>query len=1102
MFEFRPELRVEIRKLGTKFFAITTQDTGLEVCTNEFQHDAASLAHQGPLWLRERGVAVPDDAQPRFPGTANEGHIARVGQQLYGYLFGKARDFQKFLTANPDYRQARLTLVLHPDTMSLLKLPWEYLHDGEQFLCLNGSMAINRAPAATYELTPLPTPLPVRVLLVIAAPVDRETLDVERELSVMQDALENIVRTGALTMEVLEEPTLPALQDALNHKVYDVLHYIGHGAYSQNQQRGFLCFENPVGETNPLGAMHLKPLLDAAPDLRLVVLSACQSVPIGVADAFDNVATGLLQAGAPAVLTIPTSLTDDSTIEFAQVFYSRLTKGQLPIESLYHARLALKQMDDTRPPDRRRFDWGVPALYLRAQKMVLIDQDMAAETPPLGRQRDRSTAELSLPALFVDRVEELHTLRRALQENVGALYLWGSDGVGKSSLAAKFIEYSGVSLNAVLVINCWDLVEPVAALEKIARFWRSHGTDKHQSAASMLLDMQRDPTERARTAQQMITAHRHLIIFDDFDVWLTSPSQRDAASPKPVASETIRAILCGLLSVRAATTYLFIGQRRWSEFDGLLVEEKREINLPPLSQRQAILLMNALSHLMHTPPATKMDLFKLVGGHPETLRLLNGWLAGGRVLSSLLVNPPVEEHKTEAWQHFFLDEILAGFAPSEREALTLLTILKGPFNADIASKVTKIALKYIAPLLEWWKKVSLLQFHHAEENDSIDNQSWYTIHSVVRDYTWEQLDHDAYIRLHAQVAAYYGAPFLDEARRRMVARNIMNWSEERLGWLARDGNGILGMWVRQTQNIESARQSLKRALAWQYHLYQAGEQEAAAQIVRAIVPVLNRWEQFDLSETLLRRNAATATGTARMPSLDELAQLYLEQGHLREALSVYQEVYRMLAAQGARDQMAHVLRRIARAYYQIGDYDNAIKQYEAALRMMRDIEDADGQALCLHQLTSIYRQIGDLKIALVYSQAVKELDNNRSDVAGTADAEYEQGLILKHMGRLDNALECFKRSLEMACNLGDQSKVVNNLREISALSQQSGQLDAAIDALLKVLEMCQRFDAHEAVMILESLKALYEQQGSKGQNPLNLELAERITRLPDNRSDE
>lgn len=289
---------------------------------------------------------------------------------------------------------------------------------------------------------------------------------------------------------------------------------------------------------------------------------------------------------------------------------------------------------------------------------------------------------------------------------------------------------------------------------------------------------------------------------------------------------------------------------------------------------------------------------------------------------------------------------------------------------------------------------------------------------------------------------------------------------------------------------------MQRALAWQYHLFQAGEYAAAEQIVRAVVPVLNRWGQRDMSEALLRRNVATTLGTERTPSLDDLAQLYLEQGHLFEALSVYREVYIMLEAEGARDQMAHILRRMAKAYEQVGDYDNAIRMYEKALRMMRDIGDKDGQSLCLHQLTSIYRQTGDYKLALVYGQAMKELDTVRGDKAGFGNALYEQGLILRLMDRLDNALECFRQSLKIACDVGDEALAINNLQEIEALAEDLERLDAAIDALLKVLELCQRADAREAMIILESLRTLYERQGSSEKAMLGLALVQRLSEDP------
>ena len=1088
MFQLRPELRVVIRKLGSKYFAITTQSTGLEICTNEFQHNPSGLARTNPLWLLQRGLLLPEEIRP-LDGKPDEEQVARYGQHLFGYLFGNGKRLRKFLSANSDYQQAHLILSLHPDTASLWRLPWEYLHDGERFLCLDGNLFLSRLPAELPELSPPMVPPPLRALFILATPEDQQTLDVERELAVAQDALEDIIRTGNLSMEVLEEATLPALQDALTRENYHILHYIGHGTFSQNQQRGFLCFENRIGETELVSALQLNPLLDIAPTLRIMIISACQSAQIGVLNAFDNVATGLLQNGLPAALTVPTSLSDESAIALLRTFYSQLTQGTPPVECLHHTQLALKQIDDNHPPERQRFDWGVPALYLRAQEMRLIDHDLPTLTSPtLVRRKDRTTAKLSLPAVFVNRVKELHTSRAALQEHIPAICLWGKTGVGKSVLTAKLIEYADISLDNVLVIHCRELVEPTIALEEIARFWRSHQTDDHLKAANLLLDARRDPIERARTAQQIFGEQHYLIVFDDIDAWFDTPTHPNSTGSARIANTAMRAIVRGFLSAGTATTYLFTTQRRWAEVEALPVEAKREIHLGALTQRQAILLMQSLPYLERESPVTKQGIYRLIGGHPGVLKLLDGWLASGNTLKTLLVNPPVEHRATEAWQQYFLNDILDSFDSSEGQALMSMAVLKGPFSAGLVAKVSRIAVKYAVPLVKRWKKYSLLQFHHLDDA----KDPWYTLHPTVSDHILARLGHNDLLEFHARAAAHYGAPFLDEARRRVVARNLPTRSEKHIEWLARDGNGILGMWTRQTQNLEHARHSMKRALAWQYHLFKAEEFEAAAQIVRAIMPVLKRWGLYDLSESLLQRNAATVREPDCAPSLDELARLYIEHGHLNEALQVYENVYRMLKVKGAKPQMAHIMSRIAGIYAQLGDYDRAIKLNEATLPVMREIEDTAGESRCLHQLTTIYRQIEKHKTALVYGQAAKELDAKRGDVTGAATVTYEQGLILKQMGHFDNALGCFRKSLKVACEVDNEALTINSLREINTTCQNSAQIDSAIAALLKVLTLCQRRNAHEAIRVLESLRDLYARQGDGEKATISAEQAQRL----------
>ena len=1072
MSPLRPELRVVIRKLGTKYFAITTQDAGLEICTNEFEHDPVGLARSNPAWVLQRGIRLSEEAST-FDGRSSEMHIVNYGQCLYGYLFGDGKRLRRYLGANIEYQQARLTLSLHPDAASLWRLPWEYLHDGEQFVCLDGSLLLVRTPVGLPELSPPMTPAPLRILFIIATPEDQPALDVERELAVAQDALEDIIRMGNLSMDVLEEATLPALRDVLAREKYDILHYIGHGTFRQNQQQGFLCFENRVGQTELVGAQQIAPLLGIAPTLRMMIIAACQSAQTGVFNAFENVATGLLQANLPAVLTVPTNLSDESATALSYTLYDRLTRGDPPNEALHHARLALKRVDDDRAPEAKRLDWSVPALYLRAPAMQFLDHALTLEVPTLMRRRDRTTAELSLPSVFVNRVKELHTLRAALQEHIPAIYLWGDAGVGRTSLAAKLIEYADISLNDVLVIHCRELSEPALALERIARFWRSHNTAAHLEAADLLLKASHNSTERARAAKQVLETQQYLIVFDDIDAWFDASADLRGANLARIENLSMRAILRGLLSAQTATTYMFTAQGRWAEIEALPADAKREIQLGDLTERQAMQMMQSLRYLERESPETKQAIYRLVGGHPGVIKLLDGWIASGNPLKTILVNPPVARRATVAWQQYLLNDILASFDASENQVLMSMAVLKGSFSAGRVARISNIAVKYAVPLVKRWEKCSLLQFHHLDDA----RDPWYTLHPVVSDEILARMSHHDRREAHARVATYFGGPFLDEARRRVVTRNLSTWSEERVQWLARDGNGILGMWVRQTQNLEHARDSVKRALSWQYHLFYAGEFEAAAQIVKAIVPVLQRWGLYTLAESLLQRNVAVAKTSDRASSLDDLGKLYVEYGHLSEALKVYENVYRMLEAQEARAQMPHILGRIARIYAQRGDFDNAIKLGEATLRQMREMEDEAGQSRCLHLLTSIYRQIEDHQKALVYGQAAKELDDMRGDAVGAATTVYEQGLILKQMGRIDNALECFHRSLQVACEVGDRGLTANNLHELKTMLLTPAQIDVTIAALLKVLEMRARVSVPETVYILETLRDLYIQQG-------------------------
>ena len=160
-----PELRVEIRQVGEQYLAVTERANGKEIFTHTFTHDPAKLVYDEPGWMLEKGARAPAQTLRAETGAAERPsdaqRLATYGQRLYAYLFGNGTKLQNFFEFNDAYRrQARLTLCLHPGAAALWRLPWEYLHDGQDFLCLTGRLLLSRVPEGLGQLSPPETAPP------------------------------------------------------------------------------------------------------------------------------------------------------------------------------------------------------------------------------------------------------------------------------------------------------------------------------------------------------------------------------------------------------------------------------------------------------------------------------------------------------------------------------------------------------------------------------------------------------------------------------------------------------------------------------------------------------------------------------------------------------------------------------------------------------------------------------------------------------------------------------------------------------------------------------------------------------------------------------
>ena len=361
---------------------------------------------------------------------------------------------------------------------------------------------------------------------------------------------------------------------------------------------------------------------------------------------------------------------------------------------------------------------------------------------------------------------------------------------------------------------------------KLARWLEAQGKAGHAEAAALLLDSRLDATDRTRQAIARIADRRYVLVFDNFESVMavevkaeaeaknSSTSALTSTSSFPVADPNLAAFFDGLLAARWRGLCLFTGRYRWDALEEHLGRGAAvELHLPALTAHQAIMLMDNLPRLRREPIATKLAVYRKVGGHPKSIELLHGWLATGQI-TDLLNDPRLDGMLADQWASYFLDALLAQLSAAERDALTRLSIF------DTALSDEELTYAEISPAwVARWLDLSLLQR---------EGGAAYTVHTVVREYMTGRMATDERRRAHEWAAAYYGWPFVEMAREvaaERLKREAESWTGEDIESAAR--NGAVRFAVARTDEMVQTRAAMGRALAWRDHLFAAGAYDPA-----------------------------------------------------------------------------------------------------------------------------------------------------------------------------------------------------------------------------------------------------------------------------------
>jgi len=320
-----------------------------------------------------------------------------AARELGGKLFEAVFDGEVLASLRSNIAEAgrqeetglRIKLWLQ-DVGELADLPWEFLFDSSlnRFFAQSNQTPIVRYLEMTQRISPLRIKLPLRILVMISSPNNYVRLNVERERSLLQEALDPLQKKEIVQVEWVEQATLPALQRHLRRGEYHVFHFIGHGGFNREAEEGVLVLEDQQGRGWLAGAHRIGTVLHDHRTLRLAVLNSCEGARNSRTDPFAGVAANLVQQGIPAVVAMQFEITDEAAIIFASEFYTALAEG-FPVDAaVAEARKAIY----AQPND---VEWGTPVLYMRSPDGVLFNLKPASVTEKKLLSMPQTTSLLS-----------------------------------------------------------------------------------------------------------------------------------------------------------------------------------------------------------------------------------------------------------------------------------------------------------------------------------------------------------------------------------------------------------------------------------------------------------------------------------------------------------------------------------------------------------------------------------------------------------------------------------------------------------------------------------------------------------------------------------
>jgi len=386
-------------------------------------HADGTATSVGAGTVADADVPEPPQIATDVP-RAGEIPLAEAGQALYDLLAEAGLE--------PAWTDAgRPPLLFDVRDPVAAELPWELTRAG-----VSRPFALQSAPACRARLpfaaAPLPTGVPIRLLVVVDSRADDSVLAQIDEIEAIYQGLATV--PCGWQVEVLRGPEEDAFYSEYETFNPDILHLIGHAT---PEWEGRAMVMQPPGGEWFLTAQYLVETLPRERLPRLVVLNACRTAEASneVLRYARGLREALLEGGVPAVVAMQGDVASGPAAVFAREFYRGLA-ADLPLDVATAKARAV--VDKTKGSEPR--DWALPVLELRGDPAeVLLQQRVIDPVTVIRRHK-----EFAMVRHMVDRAPQRRRFHDGQtlpcsQGSGGLVFVTGGRRAGKTILTRSCV---------------------------------------------------------------------------------------------------------------------------------------------------------------------------------------------------------------------------------------------------------------------------------------------------------------------------------------------------------------------------------------------------------------------------------------------------------------------------------------------------------------------------------------------------------------------------------------------------------------------------------------------------------------------------------------